>query len=97
MQLMTNELAERIPELYRQNSKGDDAIVYAKLFLPNSWEWYITEYDNEDMCFGLIFGLDMKLGYFSIKELEGFNINIKRDENFKVTTVREIKKINTRY
>jgi len=59
---MTNELADRIPELYKQKNKGDDAIVYAKLFLPNSWEWYITEYDHDDLCFGLIAGLDIKFG-----------------------------------
>jgi len=93
MQLMTNELADRIPGLYKQNGKGNYAIVYARLYLPNSWEWYITEYDNEDLCFGVISGLDIKDGYFSIKELEGLNINIKRDEHFTETTVGEIKKL----
>ena len=87
---MTNELAEKIPKLYTKNHGDKNSVVYAKLFLPNSWEWYITEYDNEDLCFGLISGFDLKFGYFSLKELEGLQVNITRDEQFREATVSEV-------
>lgn len=75
MKLMTKELAEKIPAIYAQGDKGDDAIVYAHWFSPYSgWDWYCTEYDpDEGLCFGLVKGLATEFGYWTIAELEGVN------------------------
>ena len=44
MKLLTKELMQKIPPLYSQEGKGDQAIVYAKFFTPDSnWTWYVTE------------------------------------------------------
>ncbi len=58
----------RCPGIRGQESKGDDAIVYAKLFCPqNGWRWYITEFDRDTgEAFGLVAGLEVELGSFAI-------------------------------
>lgn len=42
MKLLTKELMRRLPP--SQEGKGDEAVVYAKFFTPDSnWTWYVTE------------------------------------------------------
>ena len=44
MLLLTKENRAKLPPLYAQEEKGDDAIVYIKYFTPwTYWTWYITE------------------------------------------------------
>lgn len=44
MKLMTQEILIKIPPLYSQESKGEDAIVYVKFFTPwSNWTWFATE------------------------------------------------------
>ena len=44
MKLLTKEIKDRIPPLYSQDGKGDEAIVHAKFFTPDSnWTWLATE------------------------------------------------------
>lgn len=74
MKLMTKTLAKKIPALYEQDGKGDDAIVYAHWFSLTGWDWYCTEYDPEQrLCFGLVKGLADELGYWTIGQLEEVN------------------------
>jgi hypothetical protein len=41
---ITNEMVEKIPSLYSQDEKGEEAIVHVKFFDPTgSWTWYATE------------------------------------------------------
>lgn len=69
--LMTQEIRNKIPPLYAQENKGNDAVIYAKFFSPYSnWSWYATEFDGEDTFFGLVNGDFPELGYFSLSELE---------------------------
>ena len=93
MKLVTKELEKKLPSLYEQDGKGDEAIAYAKFFDPcGSWTWYVTEYDpKEKLCFGLVDGLEKELGYFSITELESitrpFGLRIERDIHFTPTKI----------
>lgn len=54
MKLLTKEIMKRIPKLYAQDGKGDDAVIHVKFFDPSgSWTWFATEasavfYDGED-------------------------------------------------
>ena len=88
MKLLTKELEAKLPPLYSQDGKGDDAMVIVKFFTPDSnWTWYATEYDPiERVFFGLVDGLDMELGYFSLDELESLRgplgLPIERDIYF---------------
>src|SRR4051794_41084745 len=54
----------------------------------SSWTWYLTEFDHsQQLCFGLVIGLDHELGYFSLAELEEvrgpLGLAIERDFYFK--------------
>ncbi len=70
--LLTAEDRKKLPALYSQDGKGDDAIAYVKFFTPfSSWTWYATEFDGDDTFFGLVVGLETELGYFSLSELDG--------------------------
>ena len=95
MKLLTEEIRKKLPKLYEQDGKGGDAIVYLKMFCPDSdWTFYATEFDGEDMFFGLVHGFEKELGYFSLKELQSvkgpLGLPIERDLYWKPKTLREI-------
>ena len=70
MKLLTKEIKNVVPKLYSQEEKGDGAVAYIKFFTPwSNWTWYATEFDGEDIFFGLVAGLETELGYFSLTEL----------------------------
>ncbi len=85
MKLMTKEIERRLPALYSQDGKGDEALVQVKFFTPDSnWTWYATEFDPETRTFfGLVDGFEKELGYFTLDELEGatgpLGLAIERD------------------
>jgi len=70
MELIANEIKERIPKLY-DTEDISDPIVYVKLFL-DGWTWYITELsEDSDICFGYVVSpFGRELGYFSLEELK---------------------------
>tara|TARA_Y100000296_G_scaffold86129_1_gene124749 strand:+ start:192 stop:467 length:276 start_codon:yes stop_codon:yes gene_type:complete len=85
MKLLTKELKKKLPPLYANEDKKDpDAIV--KFFTPfSNWTWYATEFDGEDLFFGLVDGHEKELGYFSLNELESLGSKIERDLYWKPT------------
>ena len=97
--LMTEGLRKQLPDLYAQDSLGDDAVVYVRYFsLSSDWEWFATEFDGEDTFFGLVNGFEPEFGYFSLSEMERMRIKqlagipaIERDIYFKPATIKEIK------
>ena len=98
--LMTRELGETIPALYANENASDyDAVLApAKLFSPYSnWTWYITEWEAETgLCFGLVDGFEMELGYFSLDELAEVTVfgsvpAVERDLYWQPTTLGEIR------
>lgn len=65
--LWTKTAFQNVPPLYGQDTKGDDAIVYVKIFCTNGWRWYVTEYDPDTgRAFGLVQGDETELGYFML-------------------------------
>ena len=96
MKLLTKELEAKLPPLYSQDGKGDEALALVKFFTPDSsWTWYATEYDPvERMFFGLVDGLEKELGYFSLDELESIKgplgLSIERDIYFEPTRIKEL-------
>lgn len=102
--LLTKALKRKLPAIYAQDGKGDEAIVHVKLFSPYSDHYYyLTEYDpTTNQAFGLTYRLSMsdqdpagELGYISIEELETLHCHglplIERDCYFKPTTIGKIK------
>lgn len=91
------DLAAQLPALYTTNGQGDDAIAYAHYFTPDSsWDWYATEYSpDDDLCFGLVSGLEVELGYFSINELRfargPWGLRIERDLRWTPTALHVVR------
>ena len=98
MKLLTKALEKKLPAIYAQDGKGDNAKAYVKFFAPwTNWTWYVTEYDPETGdCFGLVEGHETELGYFNLHELQAikgpFGLKIERDILFETTTLGEIRK-----
>ncbi len=92
MKLMTAAILKKIPALYAQESKGEDATVHVKFFDPSgSFTWFATEFDpTAGRFFGKVFSshcTEGECGYFMLAELEGIKgrmgLGIERDRYFK--------------
>lgn len=94
VKLMTKELAKKFPPIGGTESQ-ENPVVIANFFTPDSnWTWYSTEFDGEDLFFGLVIGLDSEGGYFSLEELETvrgpWGLPIERDLFIEPTPVSKI-------
>lgn len=94
-ELLPQELKEQLPKLYENEEYGMDAKALVKFFTPDSsWTWYASEFDGEDILFGLVSGFEVELGYFSLKELESvrgpMGLPIERDLYFQPKSLQEL-------
>lgn len=95
--LISKEILQTIPTLYATEEQKNPT-VHVKLFTPDSsWSWYITEYDpKQRLCFGLVNGHELELGYFNLNELEELTgpmgLQVERDISFKPLKLQELKK-----
>ena len=86
--LMPESLVQQIPIL-GSTQEQDDPVVWMKYFTPDSsWTWYVIEFDRVDrLCFGLVIGHEIELGYFSLAELESvtgpLGLRVERDLHFR--------------
>ena len=95
MKLLTKEILEKLPKLYTQEDKGLDAVAVVKFFTPDSnWTWYATEFDGDDLFFGLVDGFEKEIGYFRLSELQSvkgaLGLPIERDMYFKPKSLKEL-------
>ena len=95
MELLPKEIREALPALYANEELGLQAQAIVKYFTPDSnWTWYASEFDGEDIFFGLVIGLEAELGYFSLTELKSvrgpLGLPIERDLYFKPRTLQEL-------
>ena len=95
MGLLTPDIRNQLPKL-RDQEEVDDPIAYVKFFHPSScWMWYATEFDGEELFFGLVQGFEEELGYFSLPELESVNVGgvvVERDLHFTPTPISKLRK-----
>ncbi len=95
MKLLTQEIRRALPALRSTEGLGMDAPIIVKFFTPTSnWTWYATEFDGEDLFYGLVDGFEKEFGYFSLSELESvhgpYGVGIERDQYFGTNhTLRE--------
>jgi hypothetical protein len=106
---LTKALLKTLPALYSQENTPDPMVV-CKFFTPDAgWTWYAIEgspvdasgyYDTDKpkvdfLFFGLVSGLEVELGYFSLSELKtvrgALGLPIERDLYFKPTRLSAIK------
>jgi hypothetical protein len=110
---LTKKLAKTLPPLFSELETADpDPMVMCKFFTPDaSWTWYAYEgspVDAKGYCdtdketvdfifFGLVCGLEVDLGYFSLSELERlrgkFGLPVERDLHFQPIRLSEVKKL----
>jgi len=94
MGLLTPDIRQQLPHLYSQESV-EDPIAHVKFFHPSSnWTWFVTEFDGEELFFGLVQGLEEELGYFSLQELESVNVGgvvVERDLHFTPTPLSKLR------
>ena len=95
MELLPGEIRAALPPLYHNEQQGLDAIAPLKLFTPDSsWTWYASEFDGDDLLFGLVSGMEIELGYFSLSELEGvrgpLGLPVERDLYHHPVSLREL-------
>ncbi len=95
MQLITKELAKRLPALGKSEHDADP-VVQCKFFYPDfHWTWYAIEYDGQDVCFGFVDGDFPELGYFSLAELIAtrgkLGCQVERDRFFQPCRLSELR------
>jgi hypothetical protein len=95
MELLDGEARAVLPPLYANERNGLNAVAPLKFFTPDSnWIWYPTEFDGDDLFFGLVDGFEMELGYFALSELEGvrgrLGLPIERDLYFEPALLRDL-------
>ena len=95
--LLNRESRKKLPELYSGEELGLDALAQVKFFTPDSnWTWYASEFDGEDIMFGLVSGFELELGYFSLNELKEargpWGLPIERDLHYDPQTLRDLMK-----
>ena len=95
MELLPDDIRQRLPKLYETEGQGLKAVAQVKFFTPDSsWTWYATEFDGEDLFFGLVIGQAKEYGYFSLQELKEargpMGLPIERDLYFTPKTLEEL-------
>jgi len=95
VELLTPEIREALPLLYANEEEGLAAQALVKFFTPDSnWTWYASEFDGEDIFFGLVIGFEAELGYFSLQELQSvrgpLGLPIERDLHYKPRSLAEL-------
>ena len=97
MELLPEELRQRLPKLYAQE-RATDLFAQAKFFTPDSnWTWFVTEgeEDGDDFrFFGYVIGFEEEWGYFMLSELQSargpLGLPIERDLYFTAGPFSEV-------
>ena len=95
-ELLTAEIRSQLPGLYANEAIGLSALARVKFFTPDShWSWYASEFDGEDIFFGLVIGHFVELGYFSLAELQAvrgpLGLPVERALHFEPTSLEVLR------
>ena len=95
MKLLTNALRKSLPPLGAGEEQGFAAMAHVKFFTPDSsWTSYASEFDGDDTFFGLVDGIALEYGYFSLAELTSIRgplgLPIERDRFFTPAPLKEL-------
>ena len=97
MKLITNEIVDKMPNLYdTEGIEAKNKVAQVKFFNPfGSGTWFGIEYDpNDRLFFGYVdLGYGGEWGYFSLNELEDIFKTVLK-EVLQVPTKKHIKGIN---
>ncbi len=91
------EQLAKIPRLYdTEKINANDKIIYLHFFI-GGCDWYIAEFDGEDLFFGFAILNDpqnAEWGYISFKELDEINLDGLEVDNDLYWEPKEFSKIN---
>jgi hypothetical protein len=99
----TKERLDKIPKLYEtEGTELKDKLIYLHFFI-GGCDWYVAEYDGEDIFFGYAIlndPINAEWGYISFSELKdlkiGFvEIDCELEEFWTIKPALEIDKIKT--
>lgn len=95
------EIRANLPPLYANEEVGLAALALVKFFTPDAnWTWYASEFDGEDIFFGLVSGLEVEFGYFALSELEDIRgplgLPVERDLHFEPKPLEELADLHRR-
>lgn len=102
MELLTKEIRDKFKKVGSQDGKEfEDHIVIVKFFDPTgSWTWYATEFDGDDIFFGLVDGFELEWGTFRLSELQSFKgplgLGIERDRYIGMPLIKEVSSLKDR-
>jgi hypothetical protein len=93
--LLDDETRSKLPALRSGEELGLDTKAQVKFFTPDSdWTWYASEFDGEDVFFGLVSGFALEFGNFTLSELKEvrgpLGLQIERDLHFEPKTFKEL-------
>tara|TARA_Y100000996_G_C22519883_1_gene642009 strand:- start:951 stop:1238 length:288 start_codon:yes stop_codon:yes gene_type:complete len=94
MKLLTKSLENKL----LKNATKKDGKAYVKWFNPTGvGTWYVSEMDENGICYGLSCVHEKEFGYFDKKELEElklpFGLGIERDLWFDPTPLEDCKNL----
>lgn len=101
MKLLTRAIRQRLPKPGETDGQGMDAMAQVKFFTPDAnWTWYATEFDSDDLFFGLVVGFEIELGHFRLSELRAvrgaLGMPIERDLYFRPTRLGDLMEYHER-
>lgn len=96
----TKEQLNQIPGLYEtEHVKTPDKLIFMHFFI-GGCDWYVAEFDGEDLFFGFAIlnddHLNSEWGYFSLRELKSIQVGwvqIDHDLHWDVRKASEIERI----
>lgn len=100
MKLFNKEIEKRLPALYSSEEIpiGQKTIICKFFALGSNYTWYAIEGERQEngdyLFFGLIDGIELELGYFTLSQLENLMWNgiprVERDLHFKSVKVVDV-------
>lgn len=87
---------QRLPPLGSGEKLGMKALAQVKFFTPDAyWIWYASEFDGEELFFGLVIGDFIEFGSFALSELAevrgALGLPVERDKFFTPTPLGQLK------
>ena len=86
------EVRQALPPL----EAGDDSASALVMFFSyyTHWKWFASEFDGDEIFFGVVDGFEVEYGYFTLSELAAYRgrygAPIERDPSFTPKRLREI-------
>ncbi len=99
LELVDEELRSRLPQIDFERSLQTPSTALAKFYLPGSYfTWYASEFDGEDLFFGLVATEEIEQDYFSLSDLMTWRSRsgqpVARDPDFEPASLDELHELH---